>query len=155
MGRIAVITMALLTTVGCNKDKPVDPSSGDVGLTLESYSDGPSASADPAWNRPNGKRFVSVRSEIVMNSCQTPALKSSDAALVDPSYGRFAATGGAFGDQKVTPGTLGNTDLAQCAEGKTKTTGEFVFVVPDNMDVTGASLSFRGASAPLTGLKKL
>ncbi len=155
MSRFAVITMALLTTVGCNKDKPADPTSGDVSLTPRSFSDGPNPSTDPAWNRPNGKRFVSVRTEILMNSCQTPALKSSDAALVDPSYGRFAAAGGAFGEQKAAPGTLGNTELGPCAEGKTTTTAEFVFVVPDNMDVTTTSLSFRGASAPLTGLKKL
>jgi hypothetical protein len=154
MGRIAVITMALLTTVGCNKDKPVDSTSGDVGLTPRSFSDGPT-SADPAWNRPNGKRFVSVRTDIVMQSCKTPALKSSDAALVDPSYGRFAAAGGAFGDQKAAPGTLGDTTLVRCAEGKTTTPADFVFLVPDNMDVTGASLSFRGALAPLSGLKKL
>jgi hypothetical protein len=153
MGRIAVITMALLTTIGCSKDKTVDPSSGDVTLTPKSVSDGPSSSTDPAWNRPSGKRFVSVRTDILMNSCQTPTLKSSDAALVDPGYGRFAASGGSFGDQKAAPGTLGNTEVAACAAGKTTTTAELVFMIPDNMDVTAASLSFRGATAPLTGLR--
>jgi hypothetical protein len=155
MGRIALITMALLTTGGC-KDKSVDPSGADVTLALKSFSDGPNPSAeDPAWNRPSGKRFVSVRTDILMNSCQTPALNSADAALVDLSYGRFAALGGAFGDQKAAPGALGATALAPCTEGKTTTAAEFVFLVPDNLDVTGASLTFRGASAPLTGLKKL
>jgi hypothetical protein len=155
MGRITVITMALLTTLGCTKDKSVDPSSAEVGLTLKSLSDGPTTSADPAWNRPSGKRFVSVRTDILMNSCQTPALNSADAALVDESYGRFAALGGAFGDQKAAPGTLGTAQLTPCAEGKTTTAAEFVFLVPDNLDATAASLSFRGASASLTGLKKL
>jgi hypothetical protein len=97
--------------------------------------------------------FVLVHSDILMNSCQTPTLKSSEAALVD-SYGRFAATGGAFGDKKATPGTLADTQLASCTEGKTTTTAEFVFLVPDNMDVAGSSLSYRGASASLREVKK-
>ena len=152
MSRALMIALAL-AAIGCNKDKAAD-TTGDVALTVKSLGDVSGPSTDPAWSRPSGRRFVSLRADILMNTCDKPTLKSSDAALVDPGYGRVAAAGGAFGDAKAAPGTLADLELKPCTDGKTTTPAEFVFLVPDNMDVTAASFSFRAATTSLAGMKK-
>jgi hypothetical protein len=153
MGKLTIAVVLFAVLCACNKEKVGEASAiADVGLTPKSFNDR-RGGTEPAWNRPSGKRFVSLSADVVMKSCQAPLLKATDAALVDPSYGRFPANGGAFGDQKAIAGTLADTELPKCTEGQT-TPAEFVFLIPDNMDTANASLSFRGATAPVSAFKQ-
>jgi len=153
MRRIVVVTL-LSIVAGC-KDKPAEATSGDVTLTPRSFHVKAADNADPAWTPPSGRRFVSVRTDVLMNTCEPPVLKSEGAELASSGYGRFPATAGAFGDKKPSAGTLAETELNECAAGKTTVVAELVFLVPDNMDVASASLSLRGATAPLSGATKM